>query len=574
MSITAQFNNLHGRNITRKEVENLLDLSGKSKDPCAVDVTMRLKDLLKRYPDKKAFDLELYSPLTEGLYGLSAEGWEDDELGLGKPVSPEDVYQKVTEMVIEAIEKKGNLPWRKSWKSVNKYGISASNFASKKAYRGINAMLLNFIIPALTGRNWDIPYFLTFKQIQERGGKLKKGSKGYMVVYFMFYHKYQGKTITENEYWKRFSACGEKGSTQDQCETLERIPMLKYYKVFNADDIEGIDWKLKKVAPKKNSEKIEIAEAIVTSYPTAPELVLGGDDAYYSPGDDYIQLPYIEAFDSPQEFYSTFFHEMVHSTGHSTRLSRELNGNMKSKAYAFEELIAEMGANYLNAEAGILYFTLDNSAPYLQNWMGRLKSEMEKDNKFFFRACSAAQEAADYILARDSKGVPAYMSNLNPEVAQVLSKNDQLELALAGPVDNIVNSAKKLIGGAKQIKELSGELKDLFVTADKKDAVKRPDTFRLPGKIGEFMQDLQRYKLAILLKGDPHAGKSEFVKQLIDGFLDLNWSCAFFDLEQGGLASKDTIQSIERNVKPKNRSRLFVAAEAPSGFDTVKKAAE
>ena len=88
-----------------------------------------------------------------------------------------------------------------------------------------------------------------------------------------------------------------------------------------------------------------------------------------------------------------------------------------------------------------------------------------------------------------------------------------------------------------------------------------------------YRYNLQRYKLAILLKGDPHAGKSEFVKQLIDGFLDLGWTTALFDLEQGGMASKDTKASIDRNIKSKNLSRLFVAGEAPGGIESVKKVA-
>lgn len=109
-----------------------------------------------------------------------------------------------------------------------------------------------------------------------------------------------------------------------------------------------------------------------------------------------------------------------------------------------------------------------------------------------------------------------------------------------------------------------------FVMASDRDKQKAPNTFRLGGEIGKFLQDLQRYRLAIALTGDPHAGKSEFVKQIVDAFLSKGFTCGFFDLEQGGMSSKDTRSSIDRNISKENQKRLAVAGEAPQGIDTVK----
>src|SRR5690606_5012741 len=113
---------------------------------------------------------------------------------------------------------------------------------------------------------------------------------------------------------------------------------------------------------------------------------------------DVVVMPKLEQFDNPQEFYSTLFHELVHSTGAKHRLNRDMTGRYGSKPYAFEELIAELGASFLCGWSGILYFTLKNSAAYIRGWSKRLVENMTKDPKFFVQAASKAQQAADYIL--------------------------------------------------------------------------------------------------------------------------------------------------------------------------------
>ena len=113
-------------------------------------------------------------------------------------------------------------------------------------------------------------------------------------------------------------------------------------------------------------------------------------------------MPKRTFFSSEAEYYSTFFHEIVHSTGHHTRLNRLLGTGKKTKAYAKEELVAEFGALFLTAEIGAAYHTLENSAAYIKGWKSRLIDQMNKDNKFFIHAVSQAKKAADYILQRNS----------------------------------------------------------------------------------------------------------------------------------------------------------------------------
>jgi antirestriction protein ArdC len=186
--------------------------------------------------------------------------------------------------------------------------------------------------------------------------------------------------------------------------------------VFNGEDIEGIDFGGDFDAEKLSDEdKIEIAENIFQSYPNKPDLKHDEQKPFYSRKKDFINMPQFGSYDEPQYYYSTLFHESIHSTGHKSRLDREFGKQFGDEKYAFEELVAEMGAAYLSAEAGILFKTREQSAAYLKNWNERLVEAMKEHNKFFFRAASRSQEAADYILDRDADGVPAYQSDLEVE---------------------------------------------------------------------------------------------------------------------------------------------------------------
>ncbi|PZW41633.1 antirestriction protein ArdC [Mesonia algae] len=438
LSSIKTYNGLNGEILTRAEVENLIN---KAKAEDQKHILQKLEQLLASYPEAKSFDIEttpqdeiLEENLLPGIDYLAIPE-EGETPGLGKPVSPDDIYQMITDLIINTIKKVGHLPWQREWEKTNLYqGKQAINFESKNPYRGINYFLLNFKVEIkdgekiLTRRNFDVPYFLTFNQIKKNKGELKKGSTGFKVVYFTKLYKVDekgknGKELSFGTYnKKKFDAWVDKNINNLNRDAdyykNSYLPILKYYNVFNADDITGIDWgELPKNpnADKPLKERIEIAELIVNNMPNAPKILFEGDQPAYYPDTDSILMTPIEAFKDEQSYYTTIFHELTHSTGHGKRLKRfavSSRSESTKRDNAFEELIAEMGAVFLSAEAGTLFKTLDNSAKYLSGWNGRLVKEMKEDNRYFFRASSKSQAAADYILDRDKEGNPAYLKEL------------------------------------------------------------------------------------------------------------------------------------------------------------------
>ena len=286
-----------------------------------------------------------------------------------------DIYKHVTDRIITSLES-GVVPWRKPW---TEQGFHSS-LSTGKPYRGMNQLLLAI-------RSWPdeeeghagfkSPYWGTYKQITERGGQVRKGEKGTQIVYW-------GKVQPE------------KGAINPETGQPDPFWMARYFSVFNAEQADDL------VIPEADDEPIshdpiETAEAIVEGYPEPPKRHDGGDKACYSPISDRIQVPVHNAFDVSEEFYSTLFHELVHSTGHEKRLKRKGITDVDafgSHQYSKEELIAEMGAAFLCAHAGIEQDTIDNSAAYIGNWLTRLKD----DKKMVVQAAASAQKAADHIL--------------------------------------------------------------------------------------------------------------------------------------------------------------------------------
>lgn len=271
-------------------------------------------------------------------------------------------YEIVTESIVKQLES-GVAPWRKPWR----VGMPA-NLVSKKEYRGINVFLLAF-------QGYGSRYWLTYRQTQVLSGNVKKGERGTKVVFWKI-----------DEYRKENAETGE---AKDRKSIL-----LRYYTVFNLDQCEGI--KCPEAVPTIHS--IDQCESIVKGMPNPPRLAQEAQ-ACYRPSIDTVGMPARSAFNSAEEYYSTFFHELTHSTGHPSRLGRE--GIMKhnpfgSEDYSKEELVAEMGAAMLCGVAGIESRTLGNSAAYLQSWISRLKS----DSRLVVSAASQAQKAADFILGR------------------------------------------------------------------------------------------------------------------------------------------------------------------------------
>lgn len=370
----------------------------------------------------KAIDVTELQGMGIPLYNRPVK---DVALGLNGKINAVDIYQMITDKMIALIEEATGHGYQKKWQETINEFMYPVNFVSKKPYRGINHALLTIF----GMQSFENPYFLTFKQIEKLKGKIKKGSKSHEVVYFtkLFVFQQDVPKLKIGTYdVKRFVSYINKhkskikyfqeGGSLDSFIYKSTVPLLRYYRVFNGSDIEGIDFKLdeyRKEFAKTAKEKITTAEAIVKAYPKPnPPLKHGGDNAYYTPTNDFVQMPKLNDFDTKEDYYRTLFHEFIHSTGHKKRLDRFVPGAKFGNAdYAKEELVAELGAVFLSAEAGIMWRNNSNHAEYIKNWKSALK-HLKDDNKLIFRASSQAQKATDFILQRDENGIPKYLHGL------------------------------------------------------------------------------------------------------------------------------------------------------------------
>jgi antirestriction protein ArdC len=276
------------------------------------------------------------------------------------------VYEIITDRICGMLEQ-GIIPWNKPWNG----GGWPVNLVSKKHYRGINVALL-------ATSKYSSRYWLTYQQAQDLGGHVKKDEKGTMIVFWKMLHKVE----TDSE-------GNEKEVT---------IPMLRYYYVFNVEQCEGIKIPSNDI-PEREFTPIEEAERIVRDMPKRPEIRHGGDRAYYSPSLDYVQMPKKSQFINEEAYYSTLFHELSHSTGHSSRVNRKLDQRLAafgSEDYSKEELVAEFSASFLCGICGIEQAVIKNSAAYIQSWLRALRN----DKQMAVNAAAAAQKAADYILGK------------------------------------------------------------------------------------------------------------------------------------------------------------------------------
>ena len=454
-----EFLALHNRTVTRTEIEAVIQAAKEQQNTAVI---YRLSRILNAHPSTNSFVINIRQyPETQGLSGaqhtsdyrealdengrlrkgykfvkgkiiptqpshpsqddeitfLAAAGIDylpeapdDEPQGLGKPVPAADIYKMVTDKVISMFKNAKISDYKRAWKD-DQFFIPL-NYDSKKPYRGVNRLLLEENIGIIG--SFANPYFLTFKQIKKHGGKLKKGSKGYEVIYYSFIYSVPAapnrKALKTTEVADVIAHLQKYNLPES---VVKRVPLLRYYRVFNGKDVEGIQFNLQEVkigrAVPDNAPENQAAQSIVENYPNAPEIKHGGNRAYYSPPADYVQMPNASNFDSANDYYRTLFHELIHSTGHPSRLNRELNTNHKSEAYAKEELVAEFGAVFLSAWAGIMWYNNKNHAAYLKGWNSVIE-EAENDNKFIMQAAAAAQKATDHILNLDANGQPAFLS--------------------------------------------------------------------------------------------------------------------------------------------------------------------
>jgi len=299
-----------------------------------------------------------------------------------------DVYQVVNEIVIKGLETKG-LKWFKSWKNSNGNIESPINRQTGKPYNGINVFLLN----ALMAEN-DYMYneWMTYKQAEALGGNVVKGSKSAEV----FYYHVSFKDNNDDTYYMNEQKLREAGKSPSD-KGIQKIFSLRMYRVFNIDQTEGIKPRRQVNEHPKRVNSIDSAEAIIAGFKDKPTIRnVEQDRAYYSPSQDLIVMPLMEQFDREDNYYKTLFHELVHSTGHESRVGRKLEGfHASSDSYSFEELIAEIGAMYLTSIAD-LNTSDDSSQAYINGWVEYLKGE-PKD--IIVRAMTQSKKAVEYITA-------------------------------------------------------------------------------------------------------------------------------------------------------------------------------
>ena len=286
-----------------------------------------------------------------------------------------DVYLMVTDLIIERLEQ-GVIPWQQPW---NNYG-PATNYMSMKPYLGINQLILYGL--------HSKPFYLTYKQVSGLGGRVRKGAKSIPIVYwnFIFRHAKTRRKIKPDDI------------SSYPPEAIVKTAFLKYYRVFNIDDILQIDFDIPSLKANEKNNPIEQCEVIISNMKDKPTFQHRENQPYYHPVKDYINIPPMGLFKTTVMYYSVLFHELIHSTGHKNRLNRFGNNEISkfnSSSYSKEELVAEIGAAFLNNQTGILNRqTLTDSTAYIQGWLNKLRS----NKKFIIEASAKAQKAVDYIM--------------------------------------------------------------------------------------------------------------------------------------------------------------------------------
>ena len=287
------------------------------------------------------------------------------------------VYDIITDKIIEKLET-GIIPWQRPWNGDD----CPKNLINKKEYRGINTFILG-------SSGYASPYWLSFKQVTDLNGHVRKGEKATPVIFWK-----------RSEYTK--TGHDENGDTITEEKTGL---ILRYYNVFNTEQTDVLDLSKIPALAERNFDSIDECENIVSNMPNVPKIQHKYAKAYYSPGFDFVNMPRKELFKSAPAYYATLFHELSHSTGHATRLGRKGMGKdagdwsaFGTEPYAQEELVAAMGSAYLCGHVGIEPAVIDNAAAYIKSWLGRLR----KDKKVLIFAAAQAQKAADFILGNHS----------------------------------------------------------------------------------------------------------------------------------------------------------------------------
>jgi len=278
------------------------------------------------------------------------------------------IYDDVTQSLIKKLEQ-GVRPWQPRWDTPHM--IMAPKRVNGDLYQGVNVLLLWM---ASMGKGFICDTWMTYKQAIALGGVIHKGTKGTRIVY--------SDTMVKER---------EDGSEQ-------RISFLKSYAVFNATEIHNLpeqyrfNYDCEQDKRKRiNTPRQEMVDFVLNA---KTKLCHGGAEAFYRPRTDEVHMPIIDDFHGVEEYYATLLHEMIHWTGHPGRLNRNLKGRFGTQSYAFEELVAELGAAFMCAQLGISPSVRDDHASYLEHWL----TVLQQDNRAIFKAATLAQQACNHMM--------------------------------------------------------------------------------------------------------------------------------------------------------------------------------
>ncbi len=286
------------------------------------------------------------------------------------PTKAKDLYQSVTDQIIAALEA-GVVPWICPWQTAGTE-LFPANLSTGRPYRGVNVLLLNWraATAGYSSNRW-----MTYEQARATGAHVRKGEQGTQIVFFKM-HEIGGAQA--------------ESLPRQATDEARQIPLLRCYTVFNAAQIDGMPEELVPPAATPQWDACAIGESILEA--SEARILYCGDSAFYSPACDFIQMPARSSFGTADDFYRVALHELTHWTGHKDRCNRKLSNRLQLEAYAFEELVAEMGSAFLTNYCG-----LDGRlqhASYIDHWLQALRN----DKRLVFTAASQAQRAADFLL--------------------------------------------------------------------------------------------------------------------------------------------------------------------------------
>lgn len=315
-----------------------------------------------------------------------------------------DLYETITNNIIEQL-KKGTIPWHKPWHTGDNLG--AFSRVTKRPYSLLNQMCLK-----------HIGEYATFDQWQKLGGKVKKGEHSEIVVFWKVNQK-------KNPNFKGYVEVDGKLTAIDGEKEFNNFPLLRYYRVFHISQVEGVE-------PLPSDElvfetpTIDRIEEVIKAYADETALTIQNGDksgAYYSPMRDLVNVPPIENFENTDEYYSTMFHELTHSTGSVKRLNRDTFGTVTffgSQDYSKEELVAELGSQFICNKLGIsTEQTFQNSSAYIKSWI----KVLQNDTKMIVSASSKAQKACEYLLGFSEEETEEVEETSPAEKPKIIIKN-------------------------------------------------------------------------------------------------------------------------------------------------------